>query len=642
MSIVQVMKFGCRRVVEGKQALDQQSFLAHRYYNAMIELERAKRTKYREIRAKHTPGYNEAELAVAELDEQIDVLRRRIKLKRAHASTVGTKVKATKRVEDSGEKERIANLKTERKRFYEQLKELRATFNGLVTPGREAYKERKGKHPPATQAGVNVEVTAQMMTEDWHAAWKETQTLDAWYVSEHKRLRAASGLTHGAYAAVDDAIAQASKTSTEDPRFRAWDGGRKVGVQLTGDVSMMQIMAGQSTKFRLTDMRQAHPGSNGNRARSQYAIAWLRTGSDEKKAPVWTKIEVKIHRPIPQDARVRWVYLVPRSEGGRTNWTLQLTLELTAPLIERAPGKGAAVVDLRWTKVDGGILVADVSGEPVVMPDRIVSGLELANRLRGAADQHFDEARAALGDWLTAGRPVPQWMTEATEHIGKWRNHSKLAGVAKRWVSEFGDVEPLWNAWKAERLLQTSNRQRRDVSRSNRGTGASGPWLDLYSSWDNTSAWLKEHGASSEPQRFAMWLEWWRRKDAHITEWSSNCRRKNLAHRKDFYRSVAAKLCTRYETIEMDKLDLAATARRKKVEKDEDEIHAAARRQRVYAAPSELKEALVGAFGKNRFVERERDGGADGGGIARKTKMSNKLKLLANVAKVESADTEAE
>src|SRR5690606_3693104 len=116
-----------------------------------------------------------------------------------------------------------------------------------------------------------------------------------------------------------------------------------------------------------------------------------------------------------------WIYLVPRRCGFRTTYTLQLTLELQKPLVQREYGEGEAVVNLRWSAIPateegaklGGIVVAEINGESFAMSGSVYGDLGYARYLRGTADELFDEVRAHLVEWMKASE-CPEWLKLAT------------------------------------------------------------------------------------------------------------------------------------------------------------------------------------------------------------------------------------
>ena len=596
--VVQVMKFGCRHMLTNAELMCEESFRAHRYYNDVLSVKLKHRRDYCAVRSNVFPEWDKIEARVVEINEEVEELRTELKKARKKASVVSVKPRviqptklggATKVVEAA-----IKELRAEKKPLYERLSQLRLVFKETLEPARNAFKERTAGAQTNAKALLNEKVLAQMLEEDWPAVWKEVAGLESEARVELKQLRHASGLRHGAYVAVEESVDKALKTAKGDPRFRRFDGGRKIGNQITASlkdpITVKDALSGKNQQFQLTDVRVARPDSRGNRARWRYATARIRIGSNEDRSPIWGEVEVLLHRPIPEDAVIRWVYLVPRRVGLRTTYSLQLTLQMDKPLIVRAPGKGHALLSLQWHQhPTGGIVVGQLNGSDLVLPEAVLSGMKKAEDLQGYADQHFNETRAIFGAWVLAvGRQAPEWLTDEVKTVAQWRAHGRLANTTNRWLQEDGAaqafVQPLWGQWKQYR--------------EERG-------LDFFDSWLKTSEWFEAMGVKEEATRMVLWLEWWRRKDAHLVNWRGCQDRKSRGRRLDIYRSWAAKFCTQFDTIEVDSLDLPVLKKRKKIGEPvpEDEQHKTARWQMRAAAPGELKAAIKSAFGPDRYSE---------------------------------------
>ncbi len=263
------------------------------------------------------------------------------------------------------------------------------------------------------------------------------------------------------------------------------------------------------------------------------------------------------------------------------------------------------------------------------------AGLRHSRLHRKFLDEHFcgskehpdRGAQATLLAWMGQhSEIVPDWLRLATdarsrtesEHgqraLGEWRDPQRLFPIVARWLSEAGlcgppldpsgrtrsRIQELWVSWKRHR-------------------GA----LDYHTKYTDEAfaGWLSDQGQFTEWQAMGIWLEWWRRKSVHLATVEADLRSKALGNRKQQYRSKAAELARKYGSVAVYELDLAEAAKRKLPGKDQDEAWQQARFQRVCAAPSEFKEALKLAFGKERYreIKRERLGAAPDPGGARGT-----------------------
>lgn len=605
---------------------------AHYLFNALVAIERWRRSEYAALRSRYVPGLAEVDTAYEQLSEWIGEHsgpkgeRGGIREKRRRASVQhdGTII-PTKRVDATEEIDVIADMKTWRKAAGEIAAPLRKQFDGLIYAGRVAYEARTCGVPivwierrnelaaikkptdsekyelielrasiveraPKTHAkgAANARVLAEMLSEDWLVVWKDLARLDATAYELRHWVGNAHSLNHGTYAAVSDDVQRAGKhppprpdgeprRPRQRPAFaRGGPGGgiRKMGWQIQKPTTWGDVLAGRCGYLRVSDMRPQ--GGSGRRWRATIGI---RIGTD------WVECDTAIHRPIPEDTRIRWVYLVPERRGTKTDYSVQLTAEPTAPLIQRAPGHGHVEVALRWTQVGDTLDVASVNGTSLVLPGGprgIVAQLRFTESLRSAADRLFDEARAELMKRLPGMSDDVQTRCATIAH---WRRHEPMRDVA---VALRAPVpRDVIRAWRTERLHAR---------------------MDLHASFAEFFAWASTRGVTDA---FACWLELWRSKDVHLEQMAEGTRRRAMLRRREFYRVTAARLTEQFATCSISgAVDLAALALRDKAEDAPRELHQAARHNRVLAATYELKEALEHAFGRERFGDAPKAGGS--------------------------------
>lgn len=615
-----VLKFGVRNILSGSDAAHAEMRDAHRLYNALVAVERWRRREWSRIRSRHVPGLSQVEEAYEQLSEWIGEHagpsgeRGEIREKRRKA-TARSGV-PTKRVDATGEIDTIAELKAWRKEAGAQAKPLRTEFDAMLHAARQSYDARTrgvdlaiieqrdrmradsdadrsslaelseridaASRKTNAKGAANARVLAEMLAEpQWSAAWRDVAMLDDMAHRLRQWVGDAHALNHGTYIAVSDAVEQAGKRprprpdgEPRKPRERpAFSSGRlrKMGWQLKGTVTWADICAGRCPSVAVTEIV-----GTGERRR---AMVRIRISTAERGVSEHVVLDVVIHRPVPDDTRVRWVYLVPEERPhGRHEYSVQFTAEPTAPLIVRAPGSGHARVDLCWTKDSDTLIVARINGEPLRLPVSVPARLTQADAIRGASDRHFDVARAEMVARLPA---LSERVQRACDGIVQWRNHSRLARASEM-LRESVPRDMLlaeWAAWRDERL------------RSH---------VDLLAPFAEYAAWAAARGVA-ESAWFPCWLETWRRKDKHLEQYADGLRRGATGCRRDFYRVTSARLSERFATYELGgAVDLEALALRDKSEDRPKELHQAARHNRTIAAVSELKEAIGYVFGKDR------------------------------------------
>lgn len=630
----QVMKFGVRRISVGAEPARESMASAHRYYNQLMEIALRSRAEYREIRSRCVPELDEVEKRYADTDARISEILASVRKQRQRDSMqrdgtiIPTKTPAT-----DEQRSELTDLRAAKKVLGARAKELRAAFKIAASSGNAEFKRRTehAKSPHAKRAANDSAMESMLHSPDVDDVWKELARSRFAARDARAEARAACGLSPGTYAAVEDAVDAACKTAQGDPRFRRFDGGRKIGLQIIGrKLTGADFYAGSDPRLGVVSRtpltgRKAPAKRVARDPRSkhnftEYAVVRLPIGKGNGRSTI--EVEAKLHRPVPSDALITWAYLVPRRNGMRTTYTLQLTVNTAEPLTQHPAGIGECNVDLRWSRSPKdehdasirGLIVANVNGEAFELDGHeyqaratkfarrggAYAGMAKARELRGIADKHFDAAISILVTWMeTHASIVPQWLTDATSPkpgedgrrgragIGKWERHSLLARVANQWVDSLPDgvaLRELWGEW-------VSSRRAND--------------LDLFCSRDELCAWLSTRGVSDEYAHMGIWLEWWRRKDAHLIQWAADADKTARLNRMDQYRRKAAILASQFERCVVHGFDLADAAKRKPADKDDDELHRQARYQRVCAAPSEFIECLKAAFGKDRFELRK-------------------------------------
>jgi len=615
-----IMTFGCLPPDVGGAEFSEQLLLAHRYRNKLVEIDRARRNKFRGIRAKYAPRLVEIEAALEALNAKMDeayalskqrgwleqqireAKRARDKLlaeaKRAQTIPFAPIEEANKTIEAMLARLAAANeakadadtLKAARKLLGAEAKEERARYLDLLQPAQAEFRRRvdsHGKVGPRTTERLNMTIRSAMLEEpEWSEAWKETARSEELFLEMAKKARAECGVSPGTYLLVESAMEASKRAALGDVRFVAYNGEGRIGVQLK-HTSIAGIREGESNFLRLEAARA--PTKPGVTHRPDiYQRVWIRVATSADRKPVWAELPVKIHRGIPADAQIKWAWILVRRQGPRRIYSLQLTIESATALVSVRCGDGSVAMNLGWRKTDQGLRVgycvgSDGTEQSIECDAKSLELFAFCDSLRSISDRHFDATRAEVKQWREAsGRLTePEWLNDALEFMSHWRSHRKLARVARNWVAEA--IEPdllrsLWTAWRTERI---------------------GAKLDLFCPLEEFEGWAPVR-ALDPSERFALWLEWWRRKDDHLWAWEANERQHAIRRRKQAYRLTAIDLAKRYNTIVIDDTDLRKMA---DLSKAGGELPEVARHQRMMAAPSELKAQLLEVFGKDRATK---------------------------------------
>jgi len=521
--------------------LHEQAFLAHRYQNNLIELALEGRRRYRELRSKYVPEVAERESVVQGLLEQAAKIRAEIK--------AGNAAERRRKGATSAQKQQLLRLKE------------------ATTVAKESLQQARLK------AKEHSELTAAV--EDMQVEMR----------ARKKEARATCGVYWGTYLLIEAAVDAATKSRT-DPRFKRFDGDARVGVQLQRDNSIADVFAGRNTMLQIDPLPADQWDTRTKRDFARTSVR-IRIGSNGREG-IYAELGVLLHRQIPEDAVVKWAWILIRREGTRRRYELQLVME-SDTFVDRtkAPQKQCAV-DLGWRVRPTGVRVATMVGsdgacEELVMPEEIRAGLAKAAAVHGYAEKHFNVARAHLADYLKRERAAEEpWVAEATEHLHAWKAPTKLSRFVSRWSREV--IEPdrlygLWRTWRAERLAA--------------------PKQDLFDLKEAIFEWGAREGLHSEREQLALYLELWRFKDRHLVDMEASCRRQAKFRRRDLYRHWAKKLASTYQEILVENFDLRVFARNVSAEEGESSQDFTHRIQRE-AAPGKLREFLVSRAGKAR------------------------------------------
>lgn len=535
-----VWKFHARPLDE--REVNEWQRLTSRYYNNLIEIERSRLDRFTEIRRELASDLAALEDAYAAADDlKAKLIREQKRRRQAHWRA--TKGEKSLRL-DADLASRIERADEEKKSASAAAKPLRKAFNARLKAPRAEYKERRtaraveltkgdGKPGPRTRERANAEVFEEMLAdESIDEAWRRITESDARALAESKAARAACGLAPGTYLQVEDAVKQAVKMSSpRPPRHRRHDG--KIAIQLTGHVTFADLLRGTS-KLRLVS--DPKPGRKGKS--EEHLVAQIRVGSNPDRSPIWLSASVRLHRRPPDDARVRWAWIVSRKRGERRRYELQLVLQHPSfgeP--KRPPGVGhGGHVCLGWASVRAGVRVAHWPGGELIVPARMIERAQHAERLIGHADMHYEDVVRLLRRWQALGGSRLNWARLARGERRRLWVRGLAERYAEHWLGRDG-VRALWMQWRADRL-------------------AAG--LDLHASMGGALPWLRGQGMAASPEvRLAWWLWTWARKDRHLRQWAADARAGFENARDALFRESVIRLSTQYETLTIDSYSIA-------------------------------------------------------------------------------------
>jgi hypothetical protein len=404
--------------------VDQQIQAGHRYYNKIIELERARRSRVSAAMS-HYADIECLEAQVRALSDEIKDIRKKIKSRRSGERSLA---KSTQR-----ERDRISLCTAVRREVYAIMKEVKQRLRNDLDHQRE------------------VEAAA----EEFRARQIEA--------------RAASGCYWGTYLAQEKA-AHLALMSPTPPKFRRWKGEGMVAVQAQGGLPIGDLEGGRLIQIALPQK----DAWDRRRDRRQRTSVRLRVGSYGRD-PIWAEWPLLMHRPLPRDGTIKWAYVLKRRVAGKDRWELQLTLE-TRPIPSAA--RGMVAIDVGWRMLEDGCLRVGYCYDgkkewEIKLQSDVLESFRYVEGLRSVRDRLMNAAIADLKSWLSKTK-VPEWIREQTKTLHAWRSQACLAALSLVWRTQRweGDEEGfeqleawrtkdkhLWT-WETHQRSQTQRRRR--------------------------------------------------------------------------------------------------------------------------------------------------------------------------------------
>jgi hypothetical protein len=389
-----VYEYGLLDPITNASMVEDQLRSAHRYRNVLVEIERERRTRVREILAGHVDTVVLAD-EVARLTTDLEAAQTRIKQSRAASR---------KRSETVEDRAAVRELAGQLKAARAQLKEAKATV---------------AKDPMIQRA---------LKTADQRAHDRQ--------IEERKRC----GVYWSTYLLIEEDIDRARK-SKMDPRFARFTGEGRVSAQLQGGIAWSEIAT--DTQLQILD---APDPRIGRRAGTRKLLR-LRVGSAPgSRQPIWAEWPMILHRVPPEGARIKRATVTRwRRDCRRWEWRLQLILDLSACKTKPRTTEGACALNLGWAKTDRGLRAGFVVGNDgerteIVLPPSIMDRLDKANAIRAQRDLNLDAMKPQLAAWLET-HPFPTPPEDAAagslkaraDHLHAWRSADRFFNLARAW-----------------------------------------------------------------------------------------------------------------------------------------------------------------------------------------------------------------
>lgn len=371
----------------------------------------------------------------------------------------------------------------------------------------------------------------------------ELRSIESRRRDEVKLARQDSGLWWGNYNAVVNSYEQARTQALRNGgkiRAKIFDGSGRITNQIQGGMSVSDLFNGRCSQVAVRPLPEnawSHP-SRGERKRLQRTIltTTVFTHQGERRTVNWP---MTMHRPIPQDCRIKTVVVTRRSYLG--DWRWQVVFTCTRDFHPRksvSTGQNKAV-HFGWRRLPDGIRVATLAsdteqgGRFFTIPNVILKGFALTDSLRTKRKSLREDVLQRL--------------------------------MAMDWS---GAPEGLAGKLRATQLLPAGTSQ----------------LADLIAEWSHYHEW--------QPEAYSQ-LKEWRRADKRLLLWERNQRDKVIRRRNDQYRQFARDIVDNASSVTMNALDLSALSRLDRPSGGENPLPEAARYYRYVAAISILRNFVI-------------------------------------------------
>lgn len=500
MSII-VRKYGLLAPINWGDDCREQLFLANKLWNTLVEIERTNQIEWNAV-FEQNPEFSMLKTELDQVQSDIDAAWDERRKTRA-------KLRAKATDEDQASEDAIKAMTARRKELWAQLKTLR----NKIKP---EYREQLD--------AVELDRRAKV-----------------------KKARQESGLFWSNYNAVVDSYNVARSRALKEGatlRFHAFDGTGRFVNQIQGGMSVEDLLNARHSQVSVSDVSPESFSQffNGriDSARSR-RLKWLTitayTGKDEAGKHFRRNLTFPMimHRPIPDDARIKEVEVVGKRIAGKIEWsvTFTCTIEAEAPHHE---SKSACGLNFGWRQTANGIRIctlADSMGhkEHFYLPDSVMRRLQYCEQLQSELDDAANDLRDKISEWLeSAGCSAPEEWREAAEIAKRSRSPGKLVRLAL-----------LWREW------------------------------DFMTEWREIA-------------------EAWRKADKCKRQEMENLRQKAINHRRDIYRNIGKQIADCYSMIGFGQLDLKKAAQLVIDDIEENTLPAKARYIRQAVCISELIE----------------------------------------------------
>lgn len=383
-----VFEYGCLVPISGEDVMLEQIQGRIRFWNKLVEIERAHRQVVRD------------ELAVAndrspQVAAELDAVREEIKRQK--------KASRTGKVDVSDLQEKAKVLKKE------------------LTQAMAKAKEQKKRIAEENRERLN-EIEAER-----RKLQKEAQHESKLYWGNYDDIITSY-----------QAARQRAMREGKELKFHRMDGTGKVSIRWSKGLPVEKVFKGDTyLQIDMVPEGAWYSEKRSERRKLARTKVRIRVGSKSPaRAPVWLELPMVMHRPLPENGIIRNAAVIRERVGDKFRYKLVITIAFE-PVCHKPQGKGAVGIDLGWRRVEGGLRVAywkDEAGRggALVLPNRVFSQFEKIDDLKSIREQHFNNAKNVLQTWMV-DKKLPDWLKEDTATLSQWRGKGSMVMLIRKW-----------------------------------------------------------------------------------------------------------------------------------------------------------------------------------------------------------------
>ncbi len=406
-------KYGLLSPTKNADVVEDQLSKAHSYFNKIIELDREKRNKIREL-----------------IDNNPDILFLTKECEIIQTNYNQLEEQAKQYRQDNSTKTILKQLKTEiskaRKIMFDKYKEL--------------YSKRR---------------TFQTENKEKISSFEES------FIEERNQFRKIknSGVYSGTAAIITDAADKARKVplykgiNPKNSKFKRWTGEGSVGVKIQDGFTNEQIFSENTLVYIEYNNLSGKKDPKSKRSeKNKYCTLHVRIASDDKGHPVFAEFPMIMHRPFPEGCSINNVKITKCKIGADIKWEAHFSIKHKQENAKQENTGKVLAYDPGWRQMPDGsgyrmAYYKDSSGNKLEtkLPSELMKRFEKIDDLKSIRKKNFNQIKEEFIVWLNENE-CPDWLKEKTKTISKWESQARLAGLVKFWKNNrFGGDEEVYN-----------------------------------------------------------------------------------------------------------------------------------------------------------------------------------------------------